>query len=482
VCDIDVVIKRTIVYVVVIGILSVAYIGVVALVTTIFSEMSRSSNLTTIIAALIIALLFEPLRKRTQSLIDRKFFRSEYDARAAEREMTADMKVIYSIAELAEYVVRLIHRFIPVERIGFFLLEETGERLRLIAHQGFDILERRGVVFQNEQLKTDLLLPVIKQSLAPLDAKYEVADDNVFSRWHIAAALPMKMEERRVSGFLVIGPRLSGTRFSSQDVEFIASVALQASIAIERIRLHEQIVVERAESERLAELNRLKTYFVSSVSHDLKTPLASIKMFAEMLKDSPTLAQDKRDKYLSIIEGESERLARLITNVLDFAKMERGVKEYHKERCDLAEITSHVLDMMNYQFEASSFLVEKELTHDELIITADKDAICDSVMNLLTNAMKYSGGNKDISVSTGKEGNFAFVRVEDNGVGIPTDKSDSIFEAFYRVGDQRTDSVGGAGLGLSIVKHTIDAHGGRISVTSNVGKGSIFTIYLPLAL
>jgi signal transduction histidine kinase len=290
------------------------------------------------------------------------------------------------------------------------------------------------------------------------------------------------MAEKRVSGFLVLGPRLSGTRFSSQDIEFIASIALQASVAIERIRLHEQIVVERAESERLAELNRLKTYFVSSVSHDLKTPLASIKMFAEMLKDSPTLATDKREKYLSIIEGESERLARLITNVLDFAKLERGVKEYHTERCDLGAITSHVLEMMNYEFEASLFSIERSLAKDALTITADKDAIGDSIMNLLTNAMKYSGGNKNIRISTGKEGNFAFVQVEDNGVGIPDDKLDSIFEAFFRVGDQRTDSVGGAGLGLSIAKHTVDAHHGRITVKSTVGKGSVFTIYLPLEI
>ncbi len=480
--DIDVVIKRTIVYLIVIGLLAGVYIGVVALVTAVLTDISESSNLTSIIAALIIALLFEPLRKKIQSFIDKKFFRAEYDTRAAEREMIGNMKAIYSLSELAEYAVELIQRFVRVERVGFFWLEVAGERLRLIAHQGFDILERRGIMFQSEQLKTDLSLPVIRESLAPQDAEYEVADDAVFSRWGIAAALPMRMAQKQVSGFLVLGPRLSGTRFSSQDLEFIASVALQSSIAIERIRLHEQIVVERAESERLAELNRLKTYFVSSVSHDLKTPLASIKMFAEILKDSPTLATDKRDKYLSIIEGESERLARLITNVLDFAKLERGMKEYNKERCDLGEITSHVLDMMRYQFEASSFSLEKASTQDTLTITADKNAIADSIMNLLTNAMKYSGGNKNIHISTGKEVNFAFVRVEDNGVGIPNDKHDSIFEAFFRVGDERTDSVGGAGLGLSIVKHTVDAHHGRISVESTVSKGSVFTIYLPLEI
>lgn len=480
--DIDVVIKRTIVYLIVIGLLAGVYIGVVAFVTAVLTDISESSNLTSIIAALIIALLFEPLRKKIQSFVDKKFFRAEYDTRAAEREMIGNMKAIYSLSELGEYVVQLIQRFVPVERVGFFLLEETGERLRLTAHQGFDILERRGIMFQSEQLKTDLSLPVIRESLAPQDAEYEVADDAVFSRWSIAAALPMRIAEKRVSGFLVLGPRLSGARFSSQDIEFISSVALQSSTAIERIRLHVQIVVERTESERLAELNRLKTYFVSSVLHDLKTPLASVKMFAEILKDSPTLATDKREKYLSIIEGESERLARIITNVLDFTKLERGVKEYHKERCNLGEITSHVLDMMNYQFEASLFSVEKALTQDTLLITADKDAISDSIMNLLTNAMKYSGGNKNIHISTGKEASFTFVRVEDNGVGIPADKLDSIFEAFFRVGDERTDSVGGAGLGLSIVKHTVDAHHGRISVESTVGKGSVFTIYLPLEI
>jgi signal transduction histidine kinase len=478
--NIDVIIKRSTVYVIVIGILFALYLGIVALLADTLSDAVGSSSAASVVGALVVAFLFEPVRRSVQRFVEKRFLRSSFDVRSEEKRLTEEAKNTVSIAALGELVTTRTGELIPVERIGFFILEETSGRLKLIAHRGFDLLADRGLTFQSEQLKSDLSEPIILQSLAPKDVRSEKADEEVFGRWGIASAFPIKTEGQIASGFLVLGQRRSGSRFTPDDIEFISSTAIQSSIAIERIRLYEKLLVEQAESERLGELSRMKSYFVSSVSHDLKTPLASIKLFAEMLKEKEDLSREKKEKYLGIIEGESERLSRLISNVLDFAKIERGTKDFRFSLCDLNTIAREVLEMMSYQFEGGGFAVSSYFYPGELLLEADRDAIFDSIMNLLSNAMKYSGGNKEIALETGMKDGFAFISVRDNGIGIAKEEQQNIFDAFYRVRDGKADAAGGAGLGLSIVHFSVEAHGGRIEVTSDAGKGSTFTIFLPL--
>jgi signal transduction histidine kinase len=476
--DIDLIIKRTTIYAVVLVVVFALYIGIVALATTVLYNTAGGSSAPSVIAALAVALVFEPLRRRTQRSIDKRFFRTEFDVLAVEREIGEQLKKFYTLADLGNYVVETVDTYLPVTRIGFFMLREPNDRLQLVAHHGFDLLARRGVAFSSTQLKTDLTHPVIRQPLAPPDAEYETADETVFARWGIVGAFPMKQENTLVSGFLVLGARRSDKRFSEDDIDFLKTVAVQSSIAIERIRLHEQLIIEQEESERLAELNRMKTYFVSSVSHDLKTPLTSISMFAELIKDRDSLPTEKRNEYLSIIQGESQRLSRLIGTVLDFAKIERGTKEYQFQVLELDALLKRVTDLLEYQFKMQGFAVSVSVPETPVAVSADPDALTDVIMNVLTNAMKYSADRKEILIALTVTETEAIIEVQDKGIGIPLEKLPRLFEAFFRVDE--ASSSGGAGLGLAIAKHTIDAHHGTIVVRSVLGEGSSFSIHIPL--
>jgi two-component system phosphate regulon sensor histidine kinase PhoR len=302
----------------------------------------------------------------------------------------------------------------------------------------------------------------------------------MFGRWGLAIVFPMQTNTGEILGFLALGPKKSGVRFLKEDADLLSAVTARAAGELNRIALQETLLLEHGEAQRLEELNRLKSYFVSSVSHDLKSPLTSIKMFAELLRTDPKISPDAAKEYLGIIEGESERLTRLINNVLDFSKIERGIKEYHFGGVDLNDAVTHVLTLMRYQCAMAHCRVETALADEPMAIRADGDAVIEALINLLANALKYSGDRKCISVRTfvRDEGLLA-VSVEDKGFGIPSEDRQRIFEPFFRVKEGQRHGAGGIGLGLAIVKHIVDAHGGNIEVVSEVGKGTTFTLLFP---
>jgi signal transduction histidine kinase len=263
-------------------------------------------------------------------------------------------------------------------------------------------------------------------------------------------------------------------------MDLLAAMTTPAGMAIDRISLQQKLLIEKAEAQRLEELSMMKSYFVSSVSHDLKTPLTSIRMFAEILRTSRDIKPDRANEYLEIIEGESERLTRLINNVLDFAKIERGVKEYCLRPIELNECVEQVLATLQYQFRMEKFCVSADLGAGIPEVRADADAVKEACINLLTNAMKYSRDRKSIIISTKIIERSAAIMVTDQGIGISVPDRDRIFEPFYRTEDGKVHGAGGAGLGLSLVRHIMDAHGGLVEVRSTPGEGSTFTLRFPL--
>jgi signal transduction histidine kinase len=421
------------------------------------------------------------MRRGVQKFVDKKFFRVAYDFHKAQREFLEEIKFASSPRRLAELVTERTDIILPVTRIGLFVVETSNDRLRLLAHRNFDILERHGVHLEKEQIKTDLELPVALEDKIEPGIHYEPADEEVFKRWGMALVLPMLSGDRKLLGFLVLGKKRSGSRFTIEDVSLLTSVTAHSGIVLERLSLEWKLALEQSESERLSELNQLKSYFVSSVSHDLKTPLTSIRLFAELLKEKEDLPRIKTNEYLGIIEGEADRLSRLITNVLDFAKIEKGTKEYNLASVDLNSIVRNVLHSLEYQIRSKGFEVFTILDPTSLAIHGDDDAIADAVTNLITNAMKYSPADrKHITVTSSMENNYAVVSIEDEGYGIAHSEIEHIFEPFYRIKKSVMNSAGGAGLGLSLVKHTMDAHNGRVEVRSELGKGSIFVLYFPM--
>ena len=230
---------------------------------------------------------------------------------------------------------------------------------------------------------------------------------------------------------------------------------------------------------RLAEL---RSQFVASVSHELKTPLTAIRMFAETLQMDRPLDSTARAEYLATIVNESERLSRLINNVLDYSKIERGQKVYRLETGPLAPVLQNAARTMQYPLERLGFGLRVQVTPEPLPVRMDEDAIEQAVLNLLSNAMKYSRERREIDLRLWAGNGHAVIEVTDYGVGISSAEQPRIFDRFYRAGVPENDRIPGAGLGLALVEHIVKAHGGRVGVKSAINEGSTFAIYLPLVM
>jgi signal transduction histidine kinase len=228
---------------------------------------------------------------------------------------------------------------------------------------------------------------------------------------------------------------------------------------------------------RIAEM---RSQFVSAVSHELKTPLTAIRIFAESMRMDEDMERPMQQEYLDIILQESGRLGKLVDNVLEFAKVEHGQKEYRIQPVLLIEAVEAAVRIMKYPLEQAGFRLELSLDRDLPSVPADRDAIEQAVLNLLNNAIKYSGESRDVALRLFRDGGHAVIQVIDHGIGIPQENQKRIFEKFYRVPSPENRHIAGAGLGLTLVENIAKAHGGRIEAESKPGEGSTFTMRLPL--
>ncbi|MEO1481942.1 MAG: HAMP domain-containing sensor histidine kinase [Myxococcota bacterium] len=230
---------------------------------------------------------------------------------------------------------------------------------------------------------------------------------------------------------------------------------------------------------REARLSRLKTDFVSSVSHDLRTPLTSIRMFTEMLLLKRVRSEEEAHECLEVIAKETERLTRLTERILDFSRMEAGRKAYTYEPIDVAPVIEEAIESCRPLMVQGEFNVAVEIPPGLPRMCADRDAMIEVLMNLISNAIKYSTDEHFLAVRVRKEQEMLSVAVEDRGMGIPKVELKKIFEKFHRVDCRRTNEVSGSGIGLSLVEHIVEAHGGTIDVRSTPGRGSTFTVRVP---
>jgi signal transduction histidine kinase len=231
---------------------------------------------------------------------------------------------------------------------------------------------------------------------------------------------------------------------------------------------------------RESEMARLKSDFVANVSHDLKTPLALIRMFAETLEMNRVTSEASRREYYGVITRESERLTRLIDNVLDFSRIEGGRQRYDLRLEHVEPIVHQVLEAFRYPLSQQGFKVEAHMEPDLPAVRLDAEAMAQALANLVDNAMKYSGERRRLGLDAVRDRHEIRIEVADDGIGIPPSEHARIFEKFYRVGSSDTQGRRGSGVGLALVRHIVEAHGGRITVDSRPGEGSCFVIHLPV--
>jgi len=237
----------------------------------------------------------------------------------------------------------------------------------------------------------------------------------------------------------------------------------------------------RGANRRLQELDRLKDDFISTVTHELRTPLTSIRAFSEILNDNPQLEGEQRAKYLGIVIKESERLTRLINQVLDLSKIESGNAEWHSTEIDMREVIEDSVAALSQLFKDRDIEVDVRIPDEVPPIVADRDRLLQVMLNLLSNAAKFCEPPRGrVAVALARDGGFLRVDVSDNGIGISQADQDVIFDKFRQVGDTLTQKPKGSGLGLAISRQIIDHFGGRLWVKSRLGEGSTFSFTVPV--
>jgi signal transduction histidine kinase len=275
-----------------------------------------------------------------------------------------------------------------------------------------------------------------------------------------------------------------GIRFQGTSVEALGQTFMHRSFLILGI-LSLLIIIGLVFTQHIVNkevgLAKLKSDFVSNVSHELRTPLALIRLYAETLELGRITTEEKKHQYYRIVRKESERLTALINNILDFSRIEAGHKEYEFRETDIADLVRNTLDSYRYQIEQQGFTFEEHIDANVPKVYVDREAIARALVNLVNNALKYSADEKFLGVNLYRVNGEVKLEVADRGIGITRREQTKIFEKFYRTGDPLVHNTKGSGLGLSLVRHITEAHGGDIAVESTPGRGSKFVLSLPLA-
>jgi signal transduction histidine kinase len=474
VLDIEVVIKRTTVYAVVLGVVLSLYAAAVGLLSAMVGSFVPQSAAA---AAVGVAIAFEPVRKRVQRVVDRRFFRVRYDFRRTGRGILEAVGSAVDEQQLGEIVVRRTDEAIPVERIALVAAEPGSDAMSVLAGRGWEggALTCAGLpLYAGDNARQ----PAAADRTFEAGIAHRAIPAELAGRLNVAAVFPLTDENQNILGCIALGPKRSSARFTAEDADLLIQIAAESALALQRIRLQRQLLLEKVTSRRLEELNQMKSNFVSYVSHELRTPLTSIKMFTEILQSGRVRLGRKAREYIGVIEGESDRLGRMVTTILDSARIEQGVKEYRPVRGDLREHVRKALGAMSYQLKQHGFVVRLTEPRRPLDILADPDAVVQAVVNIVANAIKYSPGPKYLAVRLERRRETAACSIRDRGRGIPPSSIPHLFERFYRVPDVRRD-IQGVGLGLPLVHHIMEAHRGSVEVESTVGKGTTFTLVFP---
>jgi signal transduction histidine kinase len=261
--------------------------------------------------------------------------------------------------------------------------------------------------------------------------------------------------------------------FSRRGIYFYVFILLAGIILFGLILTNRTIAHE-------LELSKMKSDFVSTISHEFKSPLSSIRQLAEMLQSGRVPSEDRRQEYYDVLVEQSERLTLLIDNILDFAKIEEGRKVFNFQIINIGALLQEMVSVIQDQVRYKDFVIQLEIGKSLPALKADRESLIQAITNLIDNAIKYSGEARIIVVRAFAEEKYLIITVKDFGIGIKKEEIDKIFERFYRGGDELTRTIKGSGLGLTLVKQIVEAHHGEITVESSPDRGSTFTVRIPL--
>ena len=346
------------------------------------------------------------------------------------------------------------------EKLQTALGEEVGEdeRFVLLDEQGAEVCSLGASVAEGEEFSSEVL---------------EIGDG--LPGWTLLATRrkPPVISLPELKSLPANSLALSGEGWSG----YVVISSIMAAILVGSTLLGGAVLLIQVRRNSLEAVR--KTTFVSNVSHELKTPLTTIRMYGEMLGDGLVKDEEKRSNYLSTIIGESQRLTRLVNNVLDFSRLERGEKRYNLESLDLATSLKEILEAQRPRLAGEGLQVDWSAEDCPYSIEADRDALEQVLLNLLDNVVKYAADGERVGVKLSSDQGEIMFEVADHGPGIPAEQRESVFETFHRVDDSLTANQPGCGLGLGIARKLVEGMGGRISCGRNKPNGAVFRVTFP---
>lgn len=473
--DITVVVNRGLVYSLMTAFIVGVYFLFVEAARAVFAGLAPGGNFLVRAAGVFLAAVaFQPAHRKIQDLVDKTFFRRRYDYRRIVTDFTEKLKDILDRSALLEYFAGVVRRALPVDRLSVAIdcrpFAPTGGLCRWTAG---DPLDPDPVSDAAAAYPTFRLWARPDTALAADDVDFSRADR--LSRSGLALLLFLPLSPAVGTGFAALGRKKSGQRFSREDIGLMRTLSGELAVNLERLVLQEEVIVERSSKDKLVELDRLKTEFISTVSHELRTPMSAIQGMAEVLQAGKVKSREQREHYLDLMVAETGRLSRFIHNVLDFGRIEREAKTYHFAPADLRTLVEEALDIFREPISAQGFAVRVSLPETPVLKNVDADAVKQALINVIDNAIKYSAERREIAIEV-RDGAPAEIRIRDSGIGIAPEDLEKIFDRFFRTDPASRLSPQGAGLGLKIVRHIMDGHGGEVRVESEVNAGSTFRL------
>ena len=482
VMDIEVVINRSIVYTILTGIIVGLYLLVVGVAGQFFHGLSQANNLMIIIFTLVAAIIFSPIKQQVQVLVDKTFYRIKYDYRLAIKDFGGSLSAANTQDDLFQLFIKKISMAIPIKKI--VLLQRDNSTNNFTVQKSFGLSDNEkgkfGINSSSELVRIiqRVQAPMAKKGRTDLSDIATLPSETIPGETGIELLIPMAYR-KEIAAFLLLGRKLSETRYFEEDLLLLNQMMDMVVRALERIKLQEEMILERAEKEKLEELNQLKSEFISHVSHELRTPLTSICWSVEnMLDGIPEKPSEKIKTYLEGINDCSLHLRRMIENLLDISRIEAGKIEITPEKLNLTDELQKYLDISKPFADKKNIALEF-IPGRKLFVNADRDCLQEILINLINNAIKYSPRESVIKIEVKKTNDKqAIISVIDQGQGIPKDQQAKIFEKFQRIRTDKTAREKGLGLGLYIVKKLLEAQGGQIWVESEEGRGSVFSFSL----
>jgi signal transduction histidine kinase/HD-GYP domain-containing protein (c-di-GMP phosphodiesterase class II) len=298
--------------------------------------------------------------------------------------------------------------------------------------------------------------------------------------------VPLADEHDNTLGYISVEDPVNGGTSVVDAIDNLETVATLVVIAIRNARFVRDIAEKNEKlklyAEKLSSLNKMKSNFVATISHEFRTPLTSIKAYCEtLLKNADSVDRNILKEFLVVIDEESDRLMALIEDILDFSQMESGAIKFERTPCNLNEIITVATKELDKNFERKSIILHQDLPpkSTEVMVRAERDLIKQLLINLLHNASKFTEEGGEVWIRLEEETVSARITVEDNGIGIPEDQVEMIFDHFTQVDSTTTREYGGSGLGLAICKNIVDWHDGKIWVENAPGRGTKFVVVIP---